>query len=72
MQIPMPDPPFRKVEENVRALFGPILDRRALFRRARIGAAMSFVSSLRSGVSDERARRRQNARRAQMSQLLDD
>ena len=31
MQIPMPDPPFRKVEENVRALFGPILDRRALF-----------------------------------------
>ena len=31
MQIPMPDPPFHKVEENVRALFGTILDKRALF-----------------------------------------
>ena len=31
MQIPMPDPPFRKVEGNLRDLFGAILDRRALF-----------------------------------------
>ncbi len=31
MQIPMPEPPFGKVEENVRAMFETILDRAALF-----------------------------------------